>query len=183
MMLCKKDVTKAAGSLQLSTGQDAGAEAVIHSTRDVFADADADAVLLINTVNALNSINRKLMLHSLKFICPIIATYVNQFLCISIKVIYCRGRGEILSSEGTTQGEPAAMRAYALDSLTLMRFLLEFIDLNEMNAKEVAFADDCSVADSSDTMKDFCNKLTTIGPKHGYFPKPTKSYLIVKEKS
>ena len=43
--------------------------------RDIFADADTDAVLLIDAENAFNSINRKAMLHNLNFICPIIATY------------------------------------------------------------------------------------------------------------
>ena len=70
-MLCKKDVTKAAGSLQLSASQDPGAEVVIHAIRDLFADVDTDAVLLIDAENAFNSINRRVMLHYLKFICPI----------------------------------------------------------------------------------------------------------------
>ena len=51
-----------------------------------------------------------------------------------------------------------------------------------MNAKEVAFADDSSVTGSVKSIKDYWNKLTAIGPKYGYFPKPTKSFLIVKEK-
>ena len=37
---------------------------------------DTDAVLLIDAGNAFNSINRKVMLHNLKFICPIIDTYI-----------------------------------------------------------------------------------------------------------
>ena len=51
-----------------------------------------------------------------------------------------------------------------------------------MNAKEVVFADDFSIAGSLNSIKDYWDKLTAIGPKYGYFPKPTKSYLIVKEK-
>ena len=51
-----------------------------------------------------------------------------------------------------------------------------------MNAKEVAFADDFSVTCSVKSIKDYRNKLTAISPKYGYFPKPTKSFLIVKEK-
>ena len=93
------------------------------------------------------------------------------------------GGGEILSSEGTTQGDPAAIGAYALGILTLIKFLLEFIDINKMNAKEVVLADDFSVASSLNSIKDYWVKLTAIGSKYGYFPKPTKSYLIVKEKN
>ena len=52
-----------------------------------------------------------------------------------------------------------------------------------MNAKQVVFADDFSVAGSLNSIKDYWDKLTAIGPKYGYFPKPTKSYLIVKERN
>ena len=46
-----------------------------NSSRDL-ADVDMDAVLLIDAENALSSINRKVMLHNLKFVFPIIATYI-----------------------------------------------------------------------------------------------------------
>ena len=39
-------------------------------------NVDMGAVLLIDPENAFNSINRKVMLHNLKFICPNIATYI-----------------------------------------------------------------------------------------------------------
>ena len=32
------------------------------------------------------------------------------------------------------------------------------------------------------SIKNYWDTLTVSGPKYGYFPKPTKSYLIVKEK-
>ena len=51
-----------------------------------------------------------------------------------------------------------------------------------MNAKEVLFADGFSVAGNLNSIKDYWEKLTAIGLKYGYFRKPTKSYLIVKEK-
>ena len=62
MMVCKKDVAKAAASLQLSAGQDVGAEAAIHTMWHIFADADTDAALMIDAENAFNFINRKVML-------------------------------------------------------------------------------------------------------------------------
>ena len=43
MMISKQDVIKAAGSLQVCTGQEAGAEAAIHAVREIFKDHTADA--------------------------------------------------------------------------------------------------------------------------------------------
>ena len=53
--------------------------------------------------------------------------------------------GELLSIEGTTQGDPTLMGAYVLGILPLLQFLLDCISVNELNAKEVAFADDLKV--------------------------------------
>ena len=100
-MLCKKDFTKAAGSLQLSAGQDAGAGAAIHAMKDIF-DVDTDAVLLIDAENAFNSINRKLVLNNLKFICPIIATYMINCHATSLR-LFIVGGVEILK---VTQCDP-----------------------------------------------------------------------------
>ena len=74
----KKYATKAVGFLQISAGQVADAEAAINAVRDIFVDVHTDAVLLSDAENALNSINHKLMLHNLKFICPIITTYISN---------------------------------------------------------------------------------------------------------
>ena len=63
------------------------------------------------------------------------------------------------------------MEAYALGILRLIKFLLEFIDLNEMHAKEVIFRDDFSVAGNLNSIKDYWDILTAVGPKYGYFSK------------
>ena len=112
IMLCKKDFTKAAGSLQLSAGQDAGADAAIHALRQIFVDFDTDVVLLIDAENAFNSTNRKLTLQSLKIICPVIATYTVNCYATPWNLFIIDG-AEILYSKGTTQGDPTAMGAYA----------------------------------------------------------------------
>ena len=142
---------------------------------------DTDEASLIDAENAFNSINRKIMFHNLKFICLIIATYIIHCYATQSR-LFIAGGGEILSSERTTQDDPKAMGAYALGILPSIKFLLKVINLNEMNAKEVVFADDFSVAENLNSIKDYWGKLTAIGPKYGYSPKPTKSYLIVKEK-
>ena len=86
-----------------------------------------------------------------------------------------------MSKEVITQDDPTAMGAYALGILPLIHFLLEFISINHLSAKEVAFADDFTVAGKPTSIRDYRGKLTVLGPKYGYFPKASKSYVIVKE--
>ena len=75
------------------------------------------------------------------------------------------------------------MGAYALGILSLIKLLLEFINLNELNAKEVVFVEDVSLTGSLNNIKDYWNKSTATDQKYCHFPTPTKSYLIVKEKN
>ena len=56
--------------------------------------------------------------------------------------LFVVGNHEIKSREGTTQGDPTAMGAYALGVTPLIHFLSEFIFINEHRSKEVVFADD-----------------------------------------
>ena len=136
-------------------------------------------MMLIDAENAFNFINHKVILYNFKFICPIIATYIiNCYATLSR--LFVAGGGEIISSEVTTEGDLTTMRAYELGILPLIKFLLEFTNPNEMDAKELAFANDFPVAGSLNSTKDYWDKLTAIGPKYDYFPKPTKSYLIAK---
>ena len=88
---------------------------------------------------------------------------------------------EIKSREGTTQGDPTAMGAYALGVTPLIHSLNEFIFINEHRSKEVAFADDFTVAERASKIKEYWDILQRQGSLFGYFLKPSKSYLIVKE--
>ena len=95
------------------------------------------AVLLIDAEIALSSINRNvIMLHDLKFIWSIInATYI--IICYTtLSNLFTSGWGKILSSECAIQGDPTSMGTYELGILSLIKFLLESIHLNEMNANE-----------------------------------------------
>ena len=128
--------------------------------------------------NLQSNVKVMVKLHIFKFISPFIGTYFINCYATQSR-LFIAGGWEILYSEGTIWGEPTAMGAHELGILPLIKFLLEVISLNEMNAKEVVFAEDFSVADSLNSIKNYWDKLTAIGSKYGYFPKPTKSYLIV----
>ena len=91
------------------------------------------------------------------------------------------GGGEILSKEGTTLSDPTSMGAYALGILPMLHSLLDFVLTNDLQTREVAFADDLIVSGKLADIKIFWDKLAIIAPKYRYFPKPTKSYLIVKK--
>ena len=69
----------------------------------------------------------------------------------------------------------------ALGILSMIHLLPEFISINHQSAKEVAFSDDFTVAGKLATIRDYGGKLTVLGPKYGYFPEASNSYLIVKE--
>ena len=145
---------------------------------DIFNDDNTEDILLIDAENAFNSINRKVMLHNLKLICPVITTYISTCYIYPARLFITSG-GELFSKEGTTKGDPTTVGAYALGILPLLQFLLDFIFVNELNVIEVAFVDDFTVAGKLSSIKDYWNQLTSIGPKYGYFLKASKSYLIV----
>ena len=108
---------------------------------DIFNDGNTEGILLIDAENAFNSINRKVMLHDWKFICPVIASYISNCYMYPARLFITSGR-ELLSKEGTTQGDPTLMSAYALGMLPLLQLLLHYIPVNELNAKVAAFAYD-----------------------------------------
>ena len=170
----------AAGSLQVCTGQEAGTEAAIRAMYDICNDEHSEAVLLVDAENAFNSINRNVMINDTSVVCPAISTYLSNCYQSAARLFVIGGK-EILSKEGTTQGDPTSMKTYALGVTPLLNFLHEFILINEHKSKEVAFADDLTVAGKIEEIKQYWELLLQVGPKYGYYPKPSKSHLIVKE--
>ena len=69
--------------------------------------------------------------------------------------LFIIGGGELLSKEGIIQGDPTSTGAYALRVLPLLQFLLDFISVNECNAKVVAFADDFTVVGKISSIKEY----------------------------
>ena len=85
-----------------------------------------------------------------------------------------------MSKEGTTQGDSTAMAAYALGVTLLLHFFHKFASSHNHSTKEVVFADDFTISGKISEIKEYWDLLTLKGPMYGYFPKASKSHLIVK---
>ena len=74
-----------------------------------------------------------------------------------------------------------AMPVYDLSVVPLLLMVLE-INNSKTNsdAKMVAYADDFFAAGSISSLKYWLDTLCELGPKFGYFPEPTKSWVIEK---
>ena len=174
MLIAKEDLKNSCSTVQMCAGHEAGCEAAIHSMKYVFESAESEAVLLVDASNAFNNINRKAILHNVRILCPILACYVNNCYRLPARLFVVGGR-EIQSCEGTTQGDPLGMAIYAI-GLTPLLDQLAF----QTRAQMVAFADDLTAATTIRGLFQWWKCLIEIGPRYGYYPEPTKSYLIVK---
>ena len=108
----------------------------------IFESDDTDAVLLIDASNAFNALNRAAALHNIRILCPIIAIYTINTYRQPARLFVIGGK-EIVSAEGTTQGDPLAMGLYALSIQPLITSLQA-----ASIVKKCWFADDASGAGS-----------------------------------
>ena len=135
------DIQLAAGPLQASTDLKGGAEAAIHTMKDIFEADDTEGVILVDASNAFNSLNRKVALYNIQYICPPFANILINTYRHPSRLFIAGGR-EILSQEGTTQGDNLAMSFYGLGTNTLLNTLKQKVS----EIKQVWLADDATGA-------------------------------------
>jgi hypothetical protein len=75
------------------------------------------------------------------------------------------------------KGTPKAMAIYAMGSAPLLNKLKE----DSIGSKQIAYADDLSSGGTIRGLREWWDRVVTEGPKYGYYPEPTKTWLIVKE--
>jgi hypothetical protein len=176
--ILKKDIQEAAGPLQAATGLQGGAEAAIHAMKSIFEQDDTEGVILVDASNAFNSLNRKAALHNVQIICPNFATIlINTYREPSRMVVF--GADDIMSVEGTTQGDNLAMSFYALGTDPLMRYL----KITCPNTRQVSLADDITGAGTIYNLKEWWDTIVVEGQKFGYYVNESKSWLILKDET
>ena len=67
VMHARNDIITSVGSLEVCAGHEAGCQSLIHAKRTVYEEESAEAVLLVDTSNKLNSVNRN-ALRKLKYL-------------------------------------------------------------------------------------------------------------------
>ena len=90
-------------------------------------------VLLVDTMNAFNSINLLALLHNIDILCPAISIYIYNCYVVPAR-LFIIGGNEIRFTEGTTQGDPTAMTTYALGCTSMMDRLYKIL-LNQFDKK------------------------------------------------
>ena len=177
----REDIINAAGPLQTCAGLKSGIEASIHAMRRIFDKDGTEALLLVDAENAFNNLNRKAALHNIRELCPPFFRYLVNTYQISAKmIINDQERCEnILSEEGSTQGDVTAMGMYAIGTRPLIDILHQNTDSKK--CQQVWYADDSSSAGLLAEIRKWWDILNQAGPKFGYYPKASKTILIVKK--
>ena len=113
MHVKKSNVIDASGSLQVCAGHKSRNEAAIHTMRSIFDADEMDTVLLIDASNAFNALNRAAALHNIRVLCPTLATYMINTYRQPAR-LFITGDEELISAEGTTQGDALSISLHAI---------------------------------------------------------------------
>ena len=156
-----------------------GCEAGVHAMHTIFQDDNTHGIIQVDANNAFNTINRRVFMHNIQIICPAIATFVMN--CYQEPArLFVLGGIEIQSLEGTTQGDPCTMPVYAEGIIPLMLAASEPLREGE-KARQTAYADDLAGAGTIEQLKRWWDIIVEYGRFLGYYVKPEKSWLIVKQ--
>ncbi len=180
LSIVKPDILETTGSIQLCVGQPAGVEAAVHAARSIYHDNTTDAILLVDTTNAFNSLNRSTALHNIRRLCPSIATVLINTYRHSTN-LYLDG-SVLQSAEGTTQGDPLAMQMYAIAIIPLINKLRDALK----DVSQIWYADDACASGRIDQLLTGGDLLQwkvpslvifRIPPNHGSLLNPISSNL------
>ena len=106
----------------------------------------------------------------MKYVCLALETMLTNCYQSTIRLLVSGG-GEILSKDGTTQGDPLGMTMFTFAIAPLILKLMEVCQV----VYRVWFADT-----SCERLKQWWGALSTFRPHFGYSPNATKTILGVK---
>ena len=155
------DIRNAVGPLQTSAGLKRGAEAAIHAIIEIYQQESIEGIILVDASNVFNFMNQQTALQNIQYICSPLATVLINVYQNSSQ-LFITGGDEILSKEGTTQGDNLAMPFYGLGTKPLLNKISEQVP----QVKQVWLDDDASGAGTLDQPKDI---IISKGQKIGFY--------------
>ena len=92
------------------------------------------------------------------------------------------GGMELSSEEGTTQGYSLSMAMHAMSVVSLINKCQSELSVNGLpGVVQIWYADDAAARENIKLLHKFWNNyLVRYEPAYGYFPKPSKTFLVVK---
>ena len=176
----RPDIQEACGCLQVCAGLQSGCEAAIHAIREAFEDDATEAALLIDASNAFNSVKRECSLRNISVLCPALFIFLVNTYRRPVRLFVPAWKQELASLEGTTQGDPAAMGMYALSVIPLIRESGKSNSTQQQHFVQAWYADDGTGVGGIGRLREWWEKIVSLGPKYGYYAKPAKTILVVK---
>ena len=166
----------------MCTGVRSGIEATVHMNEMAWKDESTEAALLVDADNAFNRLNRKVALHNVQQLCPLLHTYLFNHYQTPANLLISNNVGQecatLVSEEGCTQGDVSAMAFYALGVKPLVDSLSSHCSPG--HCQQSWYADDSDAVGKLLAIKGWWDKLIHLGPKYGYFPNARKTVLILK---
>ena len=120
-----------------------------------------EVVLLIDPSKAFNSLTRAATFHNISVLCPSTATYAITTYQRHVQLFVMGGK-ELLSAEGTTQGDLVAMSLYAVGLQPLIAQLQA-----SGSAKQCWFADAATGSATLENVMRWWNELSSSVPALG----------------
>ena len=152
--------------------------------RRIYEDPATEGILLVDASNAFNSMNRKAALNNIKYTCPEFSCYVNNLYRGDAELFVANSEETVRSCEGTTQGgsESGGFYACGITPIVDKNISYSTVDKERLDefAKKIWYADDGGGGGTLDQLLAWWQDLQTSGPLFGYFPKASKTWLIVK---
>ena len=72
------DIQEGITGLKTCAGQKAGIEAAIYAMKETYNNEQCDCLLMVDAINAFNSLNRKAVRRNTKMICPNLAHFIEN---------------------------------------------------------------------------------------------------------
>ena len=141
----------------------------------VFVEEGTDGILLIDASNAFNQMNRSIALHNIQVTFKEKLLYIINTYRSPSRLFICGG-GEILSQEGTTQGDPLALPWYSVNT----SIMIQSLRTSTPGVKQVWLADDSAGGGRIVPLYNWYSHLNQEGKRYGYQVNGSKSWLIVK---